>query len=294
MGDFKQFIITQLKRARLNQRTINSLNSPERMKEWRVAFTHKSISEQANQNYEVKELIGDRVIESIVASYIHEELKVVNTGFISKIKTNIVQKKGLAKIGLKYGFSEHIRYSDEVAEKLRGIPEHEIVKTSVYASLIEDTVEAFTGVMMNMVDRVNNVPAGPGYAVTHAWWWEILKEMNLSTKYVDVWDPVSRLKEIFDSRKNDGWEFNKSIIQRSEEYRHDTRTGKERPYFTIKYFAYLKGDRKASAANKVLIGEATDISVDESKQEAAKKGLATLKRYGIVDVPKDPFKRTNR
>lgn len=294
MADFKDFIIEQLRRAELNQKTIEKLTTPERIEEWGIAFTHKSISVKANENYEVKELIGDRIIESIVTSYIYKKLSVVNTGFISKIKTNIVQKKGLARVGLKYGFSEHIKYSEEIEEKIRDIPEDEIDRNTIYASLIEDTVEAFTGVMVDMIDEVNNVAAGPGYAVAHNWWWSILNEMDISTSYVAVWDPVSRLKEIFDSLKNKGWVFDRSIMTREEKMVFDPKIQKERPYFTITYYAYLKGDRTASRNNRVQIGKATDISVEKAKQEAARKGLAMLKRYGISDIPKDPFKRTNK
>ena len=294
-GVFKTFIVVQLKRAGLNPHTIEGLTTSLRLKEWRVAFTHKSITEQANENYEVQELIGDRIIESIVVSYIYKKLGVVNTGFISKIKTNVVQKKGLASVGLQHGFSEHIRYSEEIAESLKDVPPEEITKTKKYASLIEDTVEAFTGVMMNMIDNVNNIEAGPGYAVAYAWWFSILDELKLSTDYHVVWDPVSRLKEIYDARRrNFGWNFDRNIVRQIKEYKTDPRTGSERPYFTIEYYAYLKGDRTATPQNKVLIGRGTDISIDEAKQTAAKEGLKVLRRYNIIDTPKDPFKRINR
>jgi dsRNA-specific ribonuclease len=289
---FQDFIVRQLRSAGLNEDTIGKLTTSQNMKIWEVAFTHKSINIDANANYEGYETVGDAIINGVVLQYAFLKMGIINSGFLSKIKTFVVQGRGLANISQKLGFPEFIKFGQAIEDKLHEVPQEDWPKTEIYMGIIEDVLEAFTGVMMSIVDSTYGLEAGPGYAVVTKWWWTVLQSLQnegtLAADYYRIWDPVTRLKEIYDKRK---WNVGRALIERSDIVQIGTRT---RPRFYATYYAWLKGDQTMISQNIVEVGSAAGSTKAEAKQTAALQALKTLEQYNIRDEPKDPFKRTQK
>jgi ribonuclease-3 len=79
-----------------------------------LAFSHKSQSSEkgyAIQNNERLEYLGDAVLGTIVAEYLFQKYPNSNEGFLTKMRSKIVKRKSLNKIGDKMGLdvllSEH-------------------------------------------------------------------------------------------------------------------------------------------------------------------------------------------
>jgi ribonuclease-3 len=77
---------------------------PVRTSTFKLAFSHKSGSndkEYAIQNNERLEYLGDAILGTIVAEYLFKKYPNANEGFLTKMRSKIVQRKALNKIGDK-------------------------------------------------------------------------------------------------------------------------------------------------------------------------------------------------
>lgn len=73
---------------------------------FKLAFSHKSSSSEkgyAIQNNERLEYLGDAVLGTIVAEYLFKKYPNANEGFLTKMRSKIVKRKSLNKIGDKMG-----------------------------------------------------------------------------------------------------------------------------------------------------------------------------------------------
>ncbi len=79
---------------------------PANLSIFKLAFSHKSTtSEKANglQNNERLEYLGDAVLGTIVAEYLFKKYPGKDEGFLTKMRSKIVKRKALNKIGDKMG-----------------------------------------------------------------------------------------------------------------------------------------------------------------------------------------------
>ena len=80
--------------------------TPVRLPIFKLAFSHKStVSDKAYavQNNERLEYLGDAVLGTIVAEYLFKKYTNSNEGFLTKMRSKIVKRKSLNKIGDKMG-----------------------------------------------------------------------------------------------------------------------------------------------------------------------------------------------
>ena len=80
--------------------------TPANLAIFKLAFSHKStVSEKAYaiQNNERLEYLGDAVLGTIVAEYLFKKYPNSNEGFLTKMRSKIVKRKSLNKIGDKMG-----------------------------------------------------------------------------------------------------------------------------------------------------------------------------------------------
>ena len=73
---------------------------------FKLAFSHKSNSNDkayAIQNNERLEYLGDAVLGTIIAEYLFKKYPNANEGFLTKMRSKIVKRKSLNKIGEKMG-----------------------------------------------------------------------------------------------------------------------------------------------------------------------------------------------
>jgi ribonuclease-3 len=156
---------------------------------YRTAFVHKSYCtmknvdfEKSNENrpadclplqdmsYERLEFLGDSLLGMIVASYLYNRFPDQNEGFLSKIRTKIVNGKMLGFLSEKTGFPKFAIISKQV-EEAGGRKNFKIM---------EDIFEAFLGALyldfqtdadeMEMPAHIKIVPmSGAGFFIVEQW-----------------------------------------------------------------------------------------------------------------------------
>ena len=80
--------------------------TPANLNIFRLAFSHKSTANENNvgsQNNERLEYLGDAVLGTVVAEYLFKKYPNADEGFLTKMRSKIVKRKSLNRIGEKMG-----------------------------------------------------------------------------------------------------------------------------------------------------------------------------------------------
>ncbi|MBM3451612.1 MAG: ribonuclease III [Bacteroidetes bacterium] len=84
---------------------------PKNLKYFLKAITHKSFK---NQEFEFSnerlEFLGDAVLDSVVADYLFVKFQDQDEGYLTRIKSKIVNRKTLSDIGYSMGIRDILRY----------------------------------------------------------------------------------------------------------------------------------------------------------------------------------------
>ena len=113
-------------------------------------------------NNETLEFLGDAVISAVVARYLLERFHGQNEGFLTKMRTKLVNGEMLGNLARQLGFGEIIIISRHIEDKCNG-------RTN--PNILEDSFEAFVGAMFldfNEVDNYNlldNFYTGIGFQI---------------------------------------------------------------------------------------------------------------------------------
>lgn len=184
-GSFQEFIYTILKRSNLKKKYLEELTNEENMRVYESVFTHFSID--PDHNYEFYEILGDVTLNKCIVWYIKDRFPMLQNAagvkIIARLRINMVSKKNFSIISQRLGFLPFIRADDEYM-------------TTKLTSLLEDVFEAFFGATEFMIDRM--VGNGSGYGICYRLLKTILDEEQISLRYEDLYDPITRLKETFD------------------------------------------------------------------------------------------------
>ncbi len=99
---------------------INSLKNllgfyPSNISLYKLAFSHRSVS-ISNKNgistsNERLEYLGDAVLGAIVAEYLFKKFPFKDEGFLTKMRSRIVNRKQMNKLSLKLGINNHLNYN---------------------------------------------------------------------------------------------------------------------------------------------------------------------------------------
>ncbi|PHI18330.1 ribonuclease III [Lewinellaceae bacterium SD302] len=109
--------------------------TPTKLATFKLAFSHKSNNSQekgsfALQNNERLEYLGDAVLGTIVAEYLYKKYPSADEGFLTKMRSKIVKRKSLNKIGYDMGLDEILQ---------------EYNNTRIAKSMLGNAVEALVG-----------------------------------------------------------------------------------------------------------------------------------------------------
>jgi len=156
---------------------------------YRNAFIHKSYCTMKNadfttgnmkcppnciplqdMSYERLEFLGDSILSFIVANYLYMRFPDQNEGFLSRMRTRIVNGKMLGLLSTKIGFNKYAIISKQV-EEANGRNNYKIM---------EDIFEAFIGAIyidfqgtediIELPKRFNFMPmSGVGYFIVEKW-----------------------------------------------------------------------------------------------------------------------------
>lgn len=132
-------------------------------------------------NNETLEFLGDAVISCVVARYLLERFHGQNEGFLTKMRTKLVNGEMLGNLALKLGFGELIIISRHIEDNCRG-------RTN--PNILEDSFEAFVGAMFldfNEKDNYNlldNFYTGIGYQVCEKWLINVYEDLVNFTELI--------------------------------------------------------------------------------------------------------------
>lgn len=153
----------------LKSHDVNEL--PRDLSLYRKAFLHKSYCTRKNQNFingnllcpsdclplqeeslERLEFLGDSFLGCIIANYLYDRYPNENEGFLTKMRTKLVNGKMLAHLSRTIGFGKHLIISKQIEDASgRDINDN-----------LEDTFEAFIGAMVKDFSE-------QGYHIAEKW-----------------------------------------------------------------------------------------------------------------------------
>lgn len=245
---------------------------------YRNAFVHKSYCTMKNsdfstgntkcpsdciplqdKSYEQLEFLGDAILGHITGYYLYERYPDQNEGFLSKIRTKIVNGKMLGDLSEKIGFPKFAIISKQV-EEANGRNNYKIM---------EDIFEAFIGALfidfqtindkVQISDTINFTPlSGTGYYIAEKWIISIIE------KYIDF-------SELIIKKTN----YKDMLVNHMQHNLQDTPKFFELNVITrnnVKIFNYCIKDR-----NNSVIATSNGFSKREAENNVSKEAL---KYYG--------------
>jgi ribonuclease-3 len=248
---------------------------------YRVAFVHKSYCTMKNidfdksnincppdslplqdMSYERLEFLGDSLIGMIVANYLYNRFPDQNEGFLSKIRTKIVNGRMLGYLSDKIGFPKFAIISKQV-EETGGRNNFKIM---------EDIFEAFIGALFldfqtenDKVQLPNNINISPftgaGYFVVESFIIYIIEN------YIDFCELI-RLKNNYKDMLVSYMTHNLQDIPKFYEVKITIKDN-------IRIFTYCIKDR-----NNSIIATSTGTNKKEAENNTAKEALI----YYNVDI----------
>jgi ribonuclease-3 len=85
--------------------------SPKHLELYKTALSHRSIREGADENNERLEFLGDAVISSIVAHYLFMRYPYKDEGFLTEMRSKMVNRNKLNDIAVKIGLKKITLYN---------------------------------------------------------------------------------------------------------------------------------------------------------------------------------------
>ena len=129
--------------------------------------------ELMDDDYERLEFLGDAVVSVVVAKYLYERFPDENEGFLTKMRTKLVNGEMLGFLASKLGFGEFAIMSRHIEDKCKG-------RTSQH--ILEDMFEGFVGAMFldfNEIDNYNlldNFYSGIGFQICEKFIMHVIEE----------------------------------------------------------------------------------------------------------------------
>lgn len=263
--DFSSLISAVLSKSNFDKKYIDHLTTPEALSVLAGAFTSKAIN--SHNNYEINEQKGDSTCGKFLVDFCYKHFpqladprwQAEGVKIAARIKINYGSKNTFASIAKQLGFEPFISATkDEKATKMK--------------SLLEDTFEAFIGCVESYLDTTLS-KYGLGYACVSKILNYVFKNMvNISMKYEDLYDSITRLKETVDMCKNS---------QSPLVLTNDSSSTELGVVFRI-------------FRNNALLGEAVAETKAEAQQLASEKAIESLKAVGIYKKPPAIYRKIEK
>lgn len=124
-----------------------------------TALSHRSVKENADENNERLEYLGDAVLSTIVADYLFKKYPYKGEGFLTEMRSKMVNRQQLNELAIKIGLKK-IAYYNKIDGSLKS------------SQIFGNTLEALIGAVY--LDK--------GYLKTQKW---VTKHMIIAHLYVD-------------------------------------------------------------------------------------------------------------
>lgn len=124
-----------------------------------IAISHRSVKESPNENNERLEYLGDAILSAIVADYLFQKYPYKGEGFLTEMRSKMVNRQQLNELAIKIGLKKITLYN-KIDGSLKG------------SQIFGNALEAIVGAVY--LDK--------GYAKTKTW---VTKHMIIPHLYVD-------------------------------------------------------------------------------------------------------------
>ena len=269
---FKNHIISILQLSKLKQKHIDTILNHDGLELYSQAYTHPSVNPDIN--YECLEILGDSTLNQCIVWYLNRRFPQLRNPkgvkVIARLKINLVSKQTFFEIGKKIGLWEFIRAD---------IPTRE---TKMKPS-IEDVFEAFIGVTQTLLD---NLKFGLGNMICYKIVESLFDDIEISLKYTDLYDPITRLKETVDCFRQHIGSI-EYVDKKDEERRLVTSV-----VYRVRYHSPRKcfncGQSSRDVISKEKIGTGVAALKKDARQRASEVALSTLLKMGF-NKETDPY-----
>lgn len=124
-----------------------------------TALSHRSVKESADENNERLEYLGDAILSAIVANYLFKKYPYKGEGFLTEMRSKMVNRQQLNDLAIKIGLKKLALYN-KVDGSLKG--------SQIFGNTLEALIGAF------YLDK--------GYLKTQKW---VTRQMIIPHLYVD-------------------------------------------------------------------------------------------------------------
>ncbi|HLP50664.1 MAG TPA: ribonuclease III [Chitinophagales bacterium] len=134
--------------------------TPSNLKLFKQVFQHRSKFIETKENNERLELLGDSILDAIVCEYLFKKYPYKEEGFMTELRSKIVNRKSLNEVGTKLGLVEKLAYNrrsmNDVSKDLAGNT-FEALVGAVYLDAGFDATKKFIlrRVLKNLIDVDN-------------------------------------------------------------------------------------------------------------------------------------------
>ena len=131
--------------------------APSKIKLYQKVFRHRSAYPNAKENNERLEFLGDSVLDMLVAEFLLKKYPYREEGFLTEMRSKIVNRASLNAVGKKLGLSDRLEYAkrnlDEAPKDLDGNT-LEALLGAIYIDAGLDAVRRFVHkrLLQNMID----------------------------------------------------------------------------------------------------------------------------------------------
>ena len=289
---FKDFIFGLLKRGKVKTKYVNKLLSKENLELYSHSFT--AASANSEENYEIFEQLGDLSANKFIVWYMYERFPFLKTPkgvkVVARLRINYGATQSFASLAEKLGFWPFI------SAAIDGTTNGCKYRNRNKKDLLEDVFEAFIGCTEFILD--NEFRTGVGYGIVYDILSSIFNEIPISLAYDDLFDPKTRLKEIFDSFPDLGtWGFT-NVREEIDEENHSV--SKCSLYLIPKGSSQKPIKQKTGPRpndfielphqNWVFMCTSTSSTKTQSQQKASSIGIDILAKKGYIKVIPDEYK----
>ena len=189
-GDaFREFVKSILKRGNVKEKFMEPLLTDEAFEKYSIALT--SASADPVNNYEFFEIFGDVLANKIIVCYMCKRFPQLKCSECVKV---------IARLKINYGSCQTFQRFAENLGFWPFISATEDVRSRMKKKLLEDSFEAFLGVTEIILDETFGM-VGVGYNVVYDILASVFDEEEISLRYDTLYDPKTRLKQIFDMKE---------------------------------------------------------------------------------------------
>ena len=180
---------------------------PINLKVFKLATIHSSVAKSNNQGFkesnERLEYLGDAVLGAIVAEYLFKKYPFKDEGFLTEIRSRIVNRESLNTLGRKLGLDKIIKLDTN----RRGFTSHK--------SVFGDTLEALVGAVY--LDRGSNYCRDyvlshliePHYNISEL----ILNNTNYKSQIIEWSQKSGKVIRFEASEKDDSGTFREIVVE---------------------------------------------------------------------------------